>query len=101
MRVRLINTSMLEMIDGARRIQHNSSRSLSSASRAPAAYARPFLTRCLLIPILLRSRPESLVRSAAVIMIEGRVRWNWVVAQLVHSPDLAGLPNMADQRCDG
>jgi hypothetical protein len=99
-RVRLINTSMLDMIDGDDFTQRNSSRSLSSASRAPAAYARPFLTRCLLISTLLRGRPESLW-SAAVIMIEGRVRGNWVVAQLVHSPDLAGLPNMADQCCDG
>ncbi|OPH83636.1 hypothetical protein B2M20_05630 [Nitrobacter vulgaris] len=36
-RVRLINTSMLDMIDGDGFTQRNSSRSLSSASRAPAA----------------------------------------------------------------
>jgi len=65
-RVRLIKTSMLEMIDGDGLIQRNSSRSLSSASRAPAAYARPVLARCLLIFIRLKGRRESRWGPAAV-----------------------------------
>ena len=54
MRVRLINTSMLNMIDGDGFTQRNSSRSLSSASRAPAASA-PLRTTKTLPPIVART----------------------------------------------